>query len=64
MLKEKINEVRLVAGDNQKEIKKWLLILVLCTMSFALGYLTNREFSHTPIIIEKCSGNPTLLVQD
>jgi hypothetical protein len=38
------------------------IIFVVTSLSFGLGYLANREFSHAPIIIEKCSesGTPPL----
>ncbi len=39
--------------------KKWILLaaalFLTATLSFALGYLANREFNHAPIIIEKCA---------
>ncbi len=49
-----------------KKVKQWLsenkgnvaiavLVFFIATLSFGLGYLTNREFNRTPIIIEKCS---------
>lgn len=39
-----------------KKIIFWIISLTLVSiLSFGLGYLVNREFSHVPIIIEKCS---------
>jgi hypothetical protein len=39
--------------------KKQLLFVVVVFLvgstSFALGYLANREFNHAPIVIEKCA---------
>lgn len=31
------------------------LLFIAASISFALGYLANRELNHVPIIIEKCS---------
>ncbi|MFA5099144.1 MAG: hypothetical protein WC461_02975 [Candidatus Paceibacterota bacterium] len=42
--------------EYRKDIIIFLLIFLLCSISFGLGYLVNREFNHAPIIIEKCSG--------
>lgn len=46
-------------SDGQKRIKRdviWFVVLFLVsTISFALGYLAGREFNHSPIIIEKSS---------
>jgi hypothetical protein len=33
------------------------IIMLTATLSFGLGYFTNREFNHAPIIIEQCSHN-------
>jgi len=42
----------------KKYRKEWILgaiIFLVASLSFGLGYLANREFSHAPIIIEKCA---------
>ncbi|MBI5401526.1 hypothetical protein HZB05_01725 [Candidatus Wolfebacteria bacterium] len=54
-MKEKILIIKYWIGDNEKKIKLWLLIFLVATLSFGLGYLVNQEFSRTPIVIEKCS---------
>lgn len=41
----------------KKEVVFVLVVFLVGSTSFAMGYLANREFSHAPIIIEKCSGN-------
>lgn len=41
--------------ENERNIFITLLIILIATLSFGLGYLTNREFTRAPIIIEKCS---------
>lgn len=40
----------------QKEVIFGLIIFLTAFLSFGLGYLANREFNHSPIIIEKNSG--------
>jgi len=39
----------------RKEIYFCLILFLVSTLSFALGYLANRELNYTPIIIEKHS---------
>lgn len=41
----------------KKEILFVLVVFLVGSTSFALGYLANREFNHAPIVIEKCAGN-------
>ena len=41
--------------SHKKEIIFFLIIFLMASLSFGLGYLANREFNRTPIIIEKCS---------
>ncbi|MEK7193523.1 MAG: hypothetical protein AAB652_01920 [Patescibacteria group bacterium] len=38
---------------HKREIVFTLIIFLVATLSFGLGYLANREFNHAPIIIEK-----------
>jgi hypothetical protein len=40
----------------KKEALLGVIIFLVSSLSFGLGYLANREFNHAPIIIEKCSG--------
>ncbi len=42
----------------KKEINFGLIIFLVATLSFGLGYLANRELSHAPIIIHQCSDLP------
>jgi hypothetical protein len=44
------------AGARKREIMIFILVFLICSLSFGLGYLTNRRFDRIPIIIEKCSG--------
>ncbi|MEK7546769.1 MAG: hypothetical protein AAB536_01160 [Patescibacteria group bacterium] len=39
----------------EKEIIFGVIIFLVASLSFGLGYLANREFNHAPIIIEKNS---------
>lgn len=40
----------------RKEIVFVVIIFLVAALSFGLGYLANREFSHAPIVIEKSDG--------
>ena len=40
---------------NRREIVFFLVIFFVATLSFGLGYLSNRELNHAPIIIEKAA---------
>ncbi len=40
---------------HKREIIFILIIFLVASLSFGLGYLANREFNHAPIIIEKNS---------
>lgn len=39
----------------KKELLLGIVIFLVASISFALGYLANREFNHAAIVIEKCS---------
>ena len=39
----------------RKEIIFAMIIFLVASLSFGLGYLANREFNHAPIVIEACS---------
>ncbi|MBI2888886.1 MAG: hypothetical protein HYY10_03100 [Candidatus Liptonbacteria bacterium] len=38
---------------NKQEIGFAVIIFLVATMSFGLGYLANREYTHAPIVIEQ-----------
>jgi hypothetical protein len=40
-------------GQHKKEVIFALIVFLVAALSFGLGYLANREYNHTPIIIEK-----------
>ncbi len=42
--------------DNQKDILIFIVTTLLFSLAFGLGYLYARDFTETPIIINKCSG--------
>ena len=42
-------------SQHKREIVFALIIFLVASLSFALGYLANREMNRAPIIIEKCS---------
>jgi hypothetical protein len=39
----------------KKELILGGIIFLVASLSFGIGFLTNREINHAPIIIEKCS---------
>ena len=41
--------------ENKKVVLLIILLILTSTLSFGLGYISNREFNHAPIIIERCS---------
>ncbi len=51
--KSKIKNTREWLENNLRTIILFFLIFLVSSISFGLGYLVNREFTHTPIIIEK-----------
>lgn len=38
----------------KKELILGGIIFLISSLSFALGYVANREFNHVPIVIEEC----------
>lgn len=40
---------------HRKEAVFALIIFLVASFSFGMGYLVNREFNRAPIVIEKCS---------
>ncbi|MCR4328607.1 MAG: hypothetical protein NUV53_03770 [Patescibacteria group bacterium] len=40
--------------EHRKEIGFGVIMFLVATISFGLGYLANREYTHAPIIIEQC----------
>lgn len=55
MLKEKILNIKELIIEYKRDIIIFFLIFLISSLSFGLGFLVNREFNHSPIIIEKCS---------
>lgn len=39
----------------EKEVIFGVIVFLVASISFGLGYIANREFNHAPIIIEKNS---------
>lgn len=52
-----LNAAKNFVVSYKKELFIAILLFLVSTTSFGLGYLTAREFNRTPIIIEKNSGN-------
>jgi hypothetical protein len=42
-------------GFHKKEVLFGASLFLASSLSFALGYLANREYDHSPIIIQACS---------
>jgi len=47
--------LRFFLKNNKKDILIGVVAFFVIALSFALGYITARDFSMTPIVIEKCS---------
>jgi hypothetical protein len=41
--------------EHKKELIFALVVFLVASFSFGLGYMANREYSYAPILIEKCS---------
>lgn len=54
-LSELLNKIRDWSVFYKKELMFALIIFLVASLSFGMGYLANREFNHAPIIIEKHS---------
>ncbi len=50
-----MSNLKKIIEDRKKEVALSLIIFLVATFSFALGYLANRELNHAPIVVEKCS---------
>ena len=50
-----MNQLKEWLTIHKRDIILFLLIFLISSLSFGLGYLVNREFNHAPIMIEKCS---------
>lgn len=55
MFVERIAKVKEWTLKYKKEIIFGMIIFLVASTSFALGYLANREFNRAPIIIEQCA---------
>lgn len=45
-------QVRAWSEGHVRELMFFLIIFLTASVSFAAGYLANREFNHAPIVIE------------
>lgn len=39
----------------KRKIILGVVVFIIASLSFGLGYLANHAFNHAPIIIEKCA---------
>ncbi|MBN2197844.1 hypothetical protein JW698_01440 [Candidatus Wolfebacteria bacterium] len=51
-----LNQIKEWLTEYKRDIVIFILIFLISSLSFGLGYLVNREFHHAPIVIEKCGG--------
>ena len=42
-------------GAYQKKLLMGFVLFLVASLSFGLGYLANREFNHSPIVIQNCN---------
>lgn len=47
-----MSTIKEFVSGHKKEIILAVIIFLAASLSFGLGYLANREFSHAPIIIQ------------
>ena len=52
-LEERLRRLKEWATLHKRELALALIIFLVATLSFGLGYLANRELNHAPIIIEE-----------
>jgi len=50
-----MDKIKYFYQERKKAVDLIFIIFIVGTLSFGLGYLTNRQFSRAPIIIERCS---------
>ena len=50
-----MNKIKYFFREKGREVALFALVLLISSLSFALGYLYSHEFENIPIIIEKCS---------
>lgn len=55
MFKTKILYAKRVLGERRQQIVLTIIVFFIALISFGLGYIAARDFSITPIVIEKCS---------
>lgn len=51
-----MEKIKKWAKLHRREIVFLAALFLASSLSFAVGYVANRELVHAPIIIEKCSG--------
>ena len=49
---------------HRKEVIFALIIFLISSLSFAMGYLANREYSRAPIIVEKGTDSPSAVIPE
>jgi len=55
MFHSKIIHLKHTLKERKEQILLTLIVFFIALVSFGLGYISARDFSVTPIVIEKCS---------
>jgi hypothetical protein len=50
-----VEKIKQYIALHKREVAFGAILFFVASLSFGLGYSANRQFNHTPIIIEKCS---------
>lgn len=50
-----LRSVQEVFLSHKRETVLGVIIFIMASLSFGLGYLAERTFNHIPILIEQCS---------
>lgn len=50
-----MSNLRAFLGQYKKEIILGLILFLVASLSFGLGYVASGQFNRAPIVIEKCS---------
>lgn len=51
----RVEKIKMWIRLHKKEVVFSTILFMASSLSFATGYLVNREFNHAAIIIEQCS---------
>jgi len=55
-----MEKIKQYARAHKREVVFGAIVFFIASLSFGLGYAADRQFDHTPIVIEKCSSGSAL----